>query len=287
MGYIYIIRCSETQKVYIGQTRRTISQRWQEHKSTAIKYQNWKDGLTDKKPVLCTKLCKAIYKYKVENFTISCIEEISNDLLNEREHFHITSYNSVKNGYNTDFGGETRAYSEEHLRSVNASYRHHKEKLDGLPMYCVYTKENDKEALVIRKHPRCNDKYFYIHKYNSIEDTKKAVIEYIKFLEDTDTIKTKRIKNDPSLPSGIKRAEISIGYRFCKAFNKRTYTASFTQKSSDKENRKDAFEYLNKLLAQHKMTLVIDPLDIPEKDLLDEFNDWLNEDLSDSIPISN
>ena len=45
-------------------------------------------------------------KYGIENFSIKEIENISDNLLNDREIYWIKEYNSyVPNGYNCDLGG--------------------------------------------------------------------------------------------------------------------------------------------------------------------------------------
>ena len=93
-GYIYIIKCSQSNKVYIGQTRRNIEQRFCEHKSRDI-YSN-------------TKLGQAFKKYGLENFSCEIIEtlfDVSDKILNEREIYWIKYYNSYQYGYNMTPGG--------------------------------------------------------------------------------------------------------------------------------------------------------------------------------------
>ena len=48
---------------------------------------------------------KAFRKYGVENFTFEEIEEVENDLLDEREKYWISFYDSYYNGYNSTIGG--------------------------------------------------------------------------------------------------------------------------------------------------------------------------------------
>lgn len=96
MGYIYKITNKINSKVYIGQTIRTISTRWNEHIRKA-------NLLEDKYP-----LYKAINKYGKENFIIEELEECSDNLLDEREIYWIHYYNSFnsKMGYNCTSGGK-------------------------------------------------------------------------------------------------------------------------------------------------------------------------------------
>lgn len=95
-GYIYIITNSINNKIYIGQTSRTIEARWKQHQNAALRGDN--QGIV---------LYNAIRKYGVENFFISMIEETDIKNLNDREKYWIKYYNSiVPNGYNVREGGE-------------------------------------------------------------------------------------------------------------------------------------------------------------------------------------
>lgn len=98
MGVIYKITNKINSKIYIGQTRVTEPQRWQQHVWYAYNCPN-KDSLL---------LCYAIKKYGKENFQREVIEECDNDLLNEKEIYWINYYNSTnrKIGYNLSLGGE-------------------------------------------------------------------------------------------------------------------------------------------------------------------------------------
>lgn len=89
MGFIYIIKNKQSPKVYIGQTRRTISQRFQEHLTRDVD----------------TKLGQAFKKYGVNSFYCEILEEIDNKFLNEREIYWIEQYDSYNYGYNMTPGG--------------------------------------------------------------------------------------------------------------------------------------------------------------------------------------
>lgn len=98
MGVIYKITNKINNKIYIGQTRLAEPQRWQQHL--------WYANNNPKGD--CVLLCQAINKYGKENFSREVIENISNDLLNEREAYWIKFFNSTdkKIGYNIEIGGE-------------------------------------------------------------------------------------------------------------------------------------------------------------------------------------
>lgn len=91
---IYKITNNINGKIYIGQTKTSINRRFVSHKSAARRGINY-------------ILYKAIRKYGQENFKIELIEEVENNLANEREMFWIAEYNSTNNkfGYNSSIGG--------------------------------------------------------------------------------------------------------------------------------------------------------------------------------------
>ena len=101
MGYIYKISNDINDKVYIGKTLASVSDRWKEHLSDMDKRKN------EKRP-----LYSAMRKYGTSHFYIEEIEQCSNDIINERECYWINFYDSYKNGYNATKGGEGKAYAD-------------------------------------------------------------------------------------------------------------------------------------------------------------------------------
>lgn len=95
MGYIYKITNTENQQVYIGQTRRSYTERWAEHLRDREKepYCNW-------------PLYRMLNKVSPEKIKWEIIEEVDNQLLNEREQYWIEQYDSYNNGYNATLGGD-------------------------------------------------------------------------------------------------------------------------------------------------------------------------------------
>lgn len=94
MGYIYKIVNDINDKVYIGQTQRSIQERWNEHLKESKNTRSH------------THLYNAMRKYGIDQFHIEIIEEVTNNILNEREIYWISQYNSFYNGYNSSLGGE-------------------------------------------------------------------------------------------------------------------------------------------------------------------------------------
>ena len=133
VGYIYVITNKLTGKQYIGQTIRTIKERFSQHKSSA---RNNTDG---------TYLHKAMNKYGIDNFNVKEIISIeyenSKDFLNklnELEKYYIAKYNTLSpNGYNLTKGGKEGC-------------EYHKVKIDEYDIYGNYiaTYESIKDASV-------------------------------------------------------------------------------------------------------------------------------------------
>ena len=94
MGYIYKITNTLNNKVYIGQTVKTVEKRFQQHKNNS-----------NKEYFSQIILYKAFNKYGIENFICEQIEEVPNELLDEREKYWIKFYDSYFDGYNSTLGG--------------------------------------------------------------------------------------------------------------------------------------------------------------------------------------
>lgn len=101
MGYIYKISNDINNKVYIGKTLTSISERWKKHLSDMDKRKN------EKRP-----LYAAMRKYGTSHFYIEEVEQCSNDIINERECYWIDFYDSYGNGYNATKGGDGKSYAD-------------------------------------------------------------------------------------------------------------------------------------------------------------------------------
>lgn len=100
-GYIYkIINDIYPDKIYIGQTLRTVKERWYDHKSQI------------KKHIHTDKLHNLMCKYGIEHFRIESIEKCAALtkkelilILNEKEKYYINKFDSYYNGLNATKGG--------------------------------------------------------------------------------------------------------------------------------------------------------------------------------------
>ena len=97
-GYIYKITNNINGKSYIGQTKRTIEKRWQDHLSSAFSQSQHSYNYP---------LYIDIRKYGVKNFEITTIEKCPINLLDEKEKYWIKFYDTKNNGYNQTLGGHS------------------------------------------------------------------------------------------------------------------------------------------------------------------------------------
>ena len=95
LGKIYCITNKINNKKYIGKTMLSIEERFKQHVKDS------KKEYIQKRP-----LYSAFKKYGIENFEFSLLEEISANLLNERESYWINKMNTYHNGYNATLGGD-------------------------------------------------------------------------------------------------------------------------------------------------------------------------------------
>lgn len=105
MGYIYKITNNINNKIYIGQTTKNrATDRFSQHRYLA-QHPEQERGVS--------YLHSSMAKYGVDNFTFTIVEEVDNELLNEREQYWIAFYGSLApKGYNMTEGGEgTQGYS--------------------------------------------------------------------------------------------------------------------------------------------------------------------------------
>ena len=91
MGYIYIIKNTVNDKVYIGQTINTIEKRYRGHKVSSCRSNS--------------KLYKNMRSIGLDKFYIEEICKCDNSMLNKLEIEYISKYDSYKNGYNSTQGG--------------------------------------------------------------------------------------------------------------------------------------------------------------------------------------
>ena len=259
-GYIYKITNLINGKMYIGQTTKTIEERFNHHKS---------DSMRPDRKGSTFPLYVAMRKYGIENFKIECIEKCHISQLDEKEIFWINSFDTYNNGYNATLGGcggqllnlnEKKIVNEYYnmgtltkvanlnhcststIRTILRKYRikikssseHQKEK--GKTIY-QYT-EDKKELINVFDNRNKLGEWLIKNKLSKAKTTRKAsesVYEnlrlgknvvfgyYWELLEDySEEYKSKKRKKlfEKRKRDYIKQKEKQIGYNICPCCNK-------------------------------------------------------------------
>lgn len=131
-GQIYIIKNVINDKVYIGQT---VDKRRSRNKLIEFGYlKRFREHITYSKNKKTSLLGIAINTYGSENFNVELIEECSIDLLDNRERYWITQYNSLcPNGYNVLYG-PPYSYDDESRKKISETMIEYF-KIDGIRQY--------------------------------------------------------------------------------------------------------------------------------------------------------
>lgn len=99
-AYIYKIVNKVNNKIYIGQTSRTVKERYKEHLCSAFSKN------------LDQPLYRAMRKYGKDAFEVTTIEGCSVEDVNDREIYYINKYDSYNNGYNATLGGDGKPVND-------------------------------------------------------------------------------------------------------------------------------------------------------------------------------
>ena len=128
MNCIYKVTCLINNKIYIGQTRININERWKQHCISAFLQSHGDYNFA---------FHRAIRKYGKENFKIELIEECSLEQLNEREKYWIKYYDSYNSGYNSTLGGDgQQKYNYDEI--VNYYLSHNFSLIDTCKNFNIY-----------------------------------------------------------------------------------------------------------------------------------------------------
>lgn len=102
-GFIYIIRNTVNNKVYIGQTKVSVTTRWQEH----LRHAKYGDQIIN----------RAMRKYGIDKFYVETLEICNIDVIDYREMYYIDLYDSTNKskGYNVSIGGKTPKFKRKAL----------------------------------------------------------------------------------------------------------------------------------------------------------------------------
>jgi hypothetical protein len=152
MSYIYKITNDINGKIYIGQTSRTLEERFAEHCYEA-RVERFKDR----------PLYAAMIKYGIDHFHIEKIEETNTPY--EREAFWIEYYGTFKNGYNATLGGDGKKYIDYDL--VVETYRQTGSMKDTADIIGICT-ESVSDILNLKKEPYNSSQEVMVNKYGKM-----------------------------------------------------------------------------------------------------------------------
>jgi group I intron endonuclease len=109
MGFIYKIVNKINDKIYIGQTTKSLDERWKQHK---------------KKGSNCRYLKNAFEKYGINNFNFIMICVCFDEYLNKYEIEYINKFNSMApNGYNLREGGKSGRQHEDTKNKISETLK--------------------------------------------------------------------------------------------------------------------------------------------------------------------
>ena len=186
MGYIYKISNNINSKVYIGQTTRTIQERFSEHKNFAKNGSNF-------------LIHKNMRKNGIENFFVEKIEECPNNLLDNRERYWIQYYNSYYNGYNATTGGNN-VLMQKALPNFEQVYQD-------------YVIENKTVQQIAKKYDICDESVRKILKRNGIQIKKKSLYNYKEVAQSYELLQNERAVCDKF------QCSAEVVKRACKKYN--------------------------------------------------------------------
>ena len=162
-GYIYYIHNIENDKYYIGQTTRGFNKRYP-YKGKGIKrvYKTLKKD-EERGKHISKSLLKDIEKFGYKAFKINKIVDVafSKEELDDKEEFYIQKFNSIKNGYNFNHGGQGKRnkldykkrekYKKATMKLLNKMKKLAEEGNEEAILFLNKREENMKKAYTVSK----------------------------------------------------------------------------------------------------------------------------------------
>lgn len=262
MGFIYLITCQISGKVYVGQTINTVEYRWEEHKSKArqmIYHQETNVEVLKKQGIFHSHLYRAMAIHGIERFSIETLEECDDDELNIKEKEWIKTLQSLSpKGFNLMTGGGSGGnHSDVTKKRISQTKQNNIDKVSnrnpkllGLPA-CVAYRNNPKkggEMLRVNNHALCHGKNFLVKEYGTFEDTKAALLAFLKELEQNGVPYTRPKIGGEEFANMPGFGKNKHGYRVNIVRNGKNYDRKFHGKESDEDKKKRAIEYYYSLL---------------------------------------
>ncbi len=258
MGVIYLITNKVDNKQYVGQTSRTLEERFAEHKDGAAHYKRVLEQPNKYSyKGTCTYLYRSMNLHGIDNFRIESVVECSDDELDDNEKYFIVEYNTLSpSGYNLTTGGGHFHHCDETKKIISKKVKatmlsdidrfRSSDKTIGMPPYTAYKNDGMYESYYTNNHPLCpTNTSFSVSKYGSIESAKAECIKFVNELNTSGKMYT------PPGPNGARikgLRPLSNGYQVRKVIKGRVVEKSFNEKEFTKEqNEQRAIDYINSL----------------------------------------
>jgi len=172
MGYIYKITNIIDKKIYIGQTKNSLEERWKSHL---------------RKNSNCRYLSSAIKKHEIINFKFELVCISFDENLDEIEKEYIKKFNClVPNGYNLKEGGNSSKHNEETKHKISQSLKGRKDIIYAKPQLGKPHKEETKQKISKATKGRKFKVESYIKRCKTVlqlDDNNNIVNEYISIRE--------------------------------------------------------------------------------------------------------
>lgn len=166
MGFIYKITNNLNNLIYVGQTTKSLNNRYWIHVNDSKRLDRYKGS----------KLYNAMRKYGFNHFKIELIEETENTQLDEREKYWINYYNSKNNGYNMTLSGQgipkrrtMKANDKETLQEIKKDYYNNMTTQELAEKYNISGPTVWRRLKSLGIHPNVGLKKLFIMKKNNEE----------------------------------------------------------------------------------------------------------------------
>lgn len=254
MGFIYMIRCTKTGMIYIGQSVDP-EERRKSHWSYGRKMIKYlADPENNDFSQKYSYLYRAMAKYGLDSFEFTVLIEVPDKELDDTEIAYIEKYESLHpKGYNLASGGGHFRHNDatkelmsqlakEAAPSLIDKYRRPETK--GLPMNIVLHRKGNARGYAICNHPLCSYKSFTEAKYGSDEAAKTAAVAFLaKLVEEGNPVDC-TVKQDLDLPERVTRLKNGKGYNVRYFVNGMARSKSITDsKLTDAQKLEKALEF--------------------------------------------
>ena len=109
-GLLYVITNNVNDKVYVGKTYDSLDNRFKQHKQEAKRFPH-------------RPLYAAMNKYGADNFAVTLLDTLEEDILEVEEQKTVKLFNSYNYGYNATLGGDGKRYLDISDKEIIDTYQ--------------------------------------------------------------------------------------------------------------------------------------------------------------------